>query len=106
MEFLLAGIEDALAQVTKGEKALFIIPASALQPPAASTVWPSIPKKAVQVEAVIELLSLVQVCVCVCVTVHRHVSACAGMGGGDVGNMVCVYVKELRRAVHMFRGCA
>jgi len=65
------GLEAALGSMSKGERALFIIPAEDMQPEAANNSSssqqqtglsiPELPAKCVQVEATIELLDLVQV---------------------------------------------
>jgi hypothetical protein len=66
------GLEAALCSMSKGEQSLFVIPAADMQPPTASSSSsskppqglriPALPAKCVQVEAVVELLDLVQVC--------------------------------------------
>lgn len=64
------GLEAALCSMSKGEKSLFVIPSADMQPPTASSSsnkqpaalrLPALPAKCVQVEAVVELLDLVQV---------------------------------------------
>lgn len=65
------GLEAALGSMSKGEKALFIIPVEDMQSEAANSSSssrqqtglsiPELPAKCVQVEATIELLDLVQV---------------------------------------------
>jgi hypothetical protein len=68
------GVEEALGLMCKGERSLFIIPASAMQPQAdlgdgtsqqqkegVTCLLPPPPAKAVQLEVELELLSVVQV---------------------------------------------
>ncbi len=55
------GVEDALTQMCKGERALFIVPATLMQQPSPACALPAPPSHSVQIEVTLHLISIVQV---------------------------------------------